>query len=66
MIKNDSPIIHTPIIHTPTGKFFGTFLEGQTTLVIAECTCGPDCCLTASLMPENFFTPSGDQGVRVP
>ncbi len=52
------------IKHSPTGNI-RAIKEGNTILVIADCICGEDCCMTASVMPESFFTPNGDQGVRV-
>jgi len=52
------------VMHHPTGEIRAV-KEGNTILVIAECTCGGDCCLTASVMPEAFFTPSGEQGTRL-
>jgi len=50
--------------HSPTGNL-RAFKEGNTILVIADCICGEDCCMTGSIMPESFFTPNGDQGVRL-
>jgi hypothetical protein len=47
--------------HSPTGKI-QAFKEGNTILVIAECICGDDCAMTASIMADNFFTPNGEQG----
>lgn len=50
--------------HHPIAPF--TILEqGNTILVIAACWCGGDCAMTAGVMPEQFFTPSGDPGVRL-
>jgi hypothetical protein len=62
MNECDMPkVIHSP---DPNGRFTA-FMERGTVLVIGKCICGEDCAMTASVMPEGFFTPQGEQGERV-
>ena len=49
--------------HRPIAPFHA-FQEGTTILLIAACSCGGDCAMTAAVMPDAFFTPDGDQGTR--
>lgn len=50
--------------HFPIAPY-STALEGNTTLLIASCSCGAlDCILTAAIMPEQFFTPDGEAATR--
>ena len=51
------------INHSPIAPF-STIVEGDTILLIAACSCGEDCAMTAALTPGHFFTPDGDQGTQ--